>query len=105
MGGIGLGDAAQANVAMGGGRQDDVVGLDAREFFEHGARGVAEARTLLPRRRESTPGCGPGRDRRSAVVDLYHSPAVGPSDDSAARKINVGPCPSGRDPPECPLQA
>ena len=43
-----MGDAAQADVTMGGGRQDDIVGLDAREFFEHGARGVAEARTLLP---------------------------------------------------------
>lgn len=30
------------------GGQDDVVRLDADEFVEHGARGVAEARALLP---------------------------------------------------------
>src|ERR1700730_5565708 len=33
---------------MGGGGQNDVVGLDAREFFEEGARGIAEAGALLP---------------------------------------------------------
>ena len=35
---IGLGDAAQTNLPMRGGRQHNVVRLNASEFFEHGAR-------------------------------------------------------------------
>jgi len=37
-----LGDAAQANLAMRCGRQDDILGLNAREFFQDDARGIAE---------------------------------------------------------------
>ena len=48
LGGVGLGDAAQADIAVRLGGQDDVVGLDARELVEDGARGVAEAGALLP---------------------------------------------------------
>jgi hypothetical protein len=36
--GIGLRYAAQANFSLGLHRQDDIVRLDAGEFFEHGAR-------------------------------------------------------------------
>ncbi len=46
--GVRLGDAAQANLAVRRGRHDDVVGLNARQLFEDGARRVAEACTLLP---------------------------------------------------------
>ena len=46
--GIGLSDAAQADLAVGCGRQDDVVRLDAGELVEHGAREVAQAGALLP---------------------------------------------------------
>ena len=46
--GVGLGDAAQSDLAVRCGRQDDVVGLDARKLFEDGARRVSEARSLLP---------------------------------------------------------
>src|SRR5580692_7626664 len=45
---IGLGDATQADSAMGRGRQHDIVRLNARELFENGARRVSEAGTLLP---------------------------------------------------------
>ena len=48
LGGVGLGDAAQADLTVGGGRQHHVVRLDARELIEHGARGVAEAGAALP---------------------------------------------------------
>ena len=40
--GIRLGDTAQANLAMRRGRQHDVVGLDARQFFEDGTRRVSD---------------------------------------------------------------
>ena len=46
--GVGLGDAAQADLAARCGRQDDVVGLDARKLFEDCARRVSKARALLP---------------------------------------------------------
>jgi hypothetical protein len=46
--GIGLGDASQANLAVRCGRQDDVVGLNARKLFEDGARRVSKAGALLP---------------------------------------------------------
>ena len=46
--GIRLGDTAQANLAMRRGRQHDVVGLDARQFFEDGTRRVSEPGALLP---------------------------------------------------------
>ncbi len=47
---VGLGDAAQADLAMRGRGQDDVVRLDAGEFFKHGARRVAQAplKSLTP---------------------------------------------------------
>src|SRR5262245_30844503 len=45
---IGLRDAAQADLTVAGGRQHDVVGLNACEFFEHSARRVSEASTALP---------------------------------------------------------
>jgi hypothetical protein len=48
LGGIGLGDATQANLAVAGGRQHDVVRLNACEFFEHGAWRVSETGALLP---------------------------------------------------------
>ncbi len=48
LGGVGLGDTTQADLAVRGGRQDDVVGLDAGELLEDGARRVPEARALLP---------------------------------------------------------
>ena len=43
-----LGHTAQANLAVRCGRQDDVLGLNAREFFEDGARGIAETCAALP---------------------------------------------------------
>ena len=46
--GVGLGDATQSDLAVGCGRQDDVVGLDAGKLFEDGPRRVSEARALLP---------------------------------------------------------
>ena len=48
LGGVGLGDATQSDLAVRCGRQDDVVGLDAGKLFEDGPRRVAEARALLP---------------------------------------------------------
>ena len=48
LGGVGLGDAAQSDLPVRCGRQDDVVGLDADELFEESARRVSEARALLP---------------------------------------------------------
>ena len=48
LGGVGLGDAAQADLAVGCGWQDDVVRLNACEFFEDGARRIAETCALLP---------------------------------------------------------
>jgi hypothetical protein len=48
LGGVWLGHAAQTNLAVRDGWQDDILGLDAREFFQDGARGIAEACTLLP---------------------------------------------------------
>jgi hypothetical protein len=45
---IWLGDATQADLAVGGGWQHDIIGLNAREFFEHRSRGIAETRTALP---------------------------------------------------------
>ena len=48
LGGIGLGDAAQANLTVGGGWQHDVVRLNSCELFEHRARGVSETGALLP---------------------------------------------------------
>jgi hypothetical protein len=38
LGGIWLGDTTQPDLTEGGGRQHDVVGLDARELFKDGAR-------------------------------------------------------------------
>ena len=46
--GVGLGDAAQADLAVRCARQNDVMGLDAGKLFEDGPRRVAEARALLP---------------------------------------------------------
>ena len=46
--GIGLGDAAQADLAVGCGWQDDVVRLNACELFEYRARRVSETCALLP---------------------------------------------------------
>ena len=46
--GVGLGDAAQADLAVGCCRQDDVVRLNARELFEDRARGVSETGAALP---------------------------------------------------------
>src|SRR5258708_4817087 len=46
--GVWLGYAAQANLAVRCGRQDDVLGLNARELFQDGARGIAEPCALLP---------------------------------------------------------
>src|SRR5882762_9787564 len=40
--GIGLGDATQTDLAMGGGWQHDIIRLNARELFEHGSWGIAE---------------------------------------------------------------
>jgi hypothetical protein len=48
LGGIGLGDAAQADLTMGGGWQHDIVRLNSSELFEHSARGVSEPGALLP---------------------------------------------------------
>ena len=45
---IRLSDAAQADLTMCSGGQDDVAGLNTRQFFENSARGVAEAGALLP---------------------------------------------------------
>jgi hypothetical protein len=46
--GIGPGDTAQSDLAMSCGWQDDIVRLDTGQFFENGARGIAEARAVLP---------------------------------------------------------
>ena len=43
---VGFGDAAQADQGLWRGRQDDVVGLNARQLFEDGAWGVQD-RALL----------------------------------------------------------
>jgi hypothetical protein len=53
LGGIGLGDAAQADRTVSGCWQHDVVRLDPCQFFEHGARRVSKAGGLLPRARVS----------------------------------------------------
>ena len=45
---IWLGHAAQMNLAMRGSRQDDVLGLNALEFFKDDAWRIAEARAALP---------------------------------------------------------
>jgi hypothetical protein len=45
---IGLRHTTQSDLAVRGRGQDHIVGVDAREFFEHGARGVAKAALLLP---------------------------------------------------------
>ena len=79
LGGVGLGDATQADLAVRCGRQDDVVGLDAGKLFEdgraasfRGPRAAATSRgSSRARRRGSRRGCGPGRgpraDARSAA--------------------------------------
>lgn len=41
-------DAAQANLAVRCGRQDDIVGPNARKLFEDGARRVSKAFAPLP---------------------------------------------------------
>src|SRR5271166_2922336 len=46
--GIGLGYAAQTNLAVSCGGQHDIVRLNACEFVEHGARGIAQTGALLP---------------------------------------------------------
>jgi len=43
-----LGHTAQANLAMRRSWQDDVVGLNAFEFFQDDARGIAETCAALP---------------------------------------------------------
>ena len=48
LGRVWLGHAAQTNLAVRCGWQDDVLGLNARKLFQDGARGIAEACTLLP---------------------------------------------------------
>ena len=48
LGGVWLGDAAQADLSVGCGGQDDVVRLNARELFEDGARGISQAGAALP---------------------------------------------------------
>ena len=48
LGGVGLGDTAQADLAVRCGRQHDIVRLDAGKLFEDRARRVAEAGALLP---------------------------------------------------------
>ncbi len=48
MGGIGLGDATQPDLTVGGGWQHDVVRLNACELFEYRPRRVAKAGALLP---------------------------------------------------------
>ena len=48
LGGVGLGDAAQANLAVGCGRDDDVVGLNAGQLLKDGPGRVAETCALLP---------------------------------------------------------
>ena len=46
--GVGLSDAAQADLTMGGGRQDHVMRLDARQLFEDRTRRISKAGALLP---------------------------------------------------------
>lgn len=46
--GVGLSDAAQADLSMGGDRQDHVMRLDPRELFEDRTRRISEACSLLP---------------------------------------------------------
>jgi len=46
--GVGLSDAAQADLTTGGGRQEHVMRLDSRKLFEDGARRISEACALLP---------------------------------------------------------
>jgi hypothetical protein len=46
--GVGLGHATQADPAMGRGREDDVVLLNARKLFENGTRRISEPCALLP---------------------------------------------------------
>ena len=48
MRGVRFGDAAQVDLAMRLGRQDDVVGLDASQFLKNRARRIPESRTALP---------------------------------------------------------
>src|SRR6267143_5956162 len=38
----------RADLAMGGGLQHDIIRLNARELFEHGSWGIAEASAALP---------------------------------------------------------
>jgi len=56
-----LGHTTQANLAVRGGRQDDVLGLNAREFFQDGARGIAEDL----RGSATSPGCSTTRRREN----------------------------------------
>jgi hypothetical protein len=44
-----LGHTAQANLVMRRGRQNDVLGLNAFEFFQDDARRITETCTALPR--------------------------------------------------------
>jgi hypothetical protein len=46
--GVGLSDAAQADLTMGGGRQDDVSRLDSRKLFEDRTGRISKACALLP---------------------------------------------------------
>jgi hypothetical protein len=48
LGGVGLGDAAQADRTVGGGWQHDVMRLNPRQLVEHRTRRVSEAGALLP---------------------------------------------------------
>jgi hypothetical protein len=47
LGRVWSGHTAQTNLAARCGRQDDVLGLDALEFFHNGARGIAETCAAL----------------------------------------------------------
>jgi hypothetical protein len=46
--GVGLSDAAQADLSMGGDRQDHVMRLDPRQLFEDRTWRISEACSLLP---------------------------------------------------------
>ena len=54
LGGVGMRHAAQANLAVRCGRQDDVVRLDARKLLEDGSGRVSKACALLPRLFQNT---------------------------------------------------
>jgi len=57
--GVRFGDAAQVDLAMRFGREDDVVGLDASQFLKNRARRIPESRTALPYLKQA--GVSPSR--------------------------------------------